>query len=126
MPSRNIQDCDIRLQQAWKQSLALYVSRYPDLPVPFITCTYRSEEEQLELYAQGRTKSGKIVTYIASGGKHNVLPAQAFDVAFKKNGKLDWSSHLFKKFSDIVKEVSDEVEWGGDWKRFKDMPHFEV
>lgn len=126
MASREIKDCTLELQRAWSLASAEFISKYPELPVPFITCTYRTEQEQLELYAQGRTKKGKIVTYIASGGKHNILPAQAFDIAFKKDGKLDWSAHLFKKFADIVKRVSDDVEWGGDWKRFKDLPHFQV
>jgi peptidoglycan L-alanyl-D-glutamate endopeptidase CwlK len=126
MASREIKDCTLELQRAWSLASAEFASKHPALPQPFITCTYRSEQEQLELYAQGRTKSGKIVTQIASGGKHNILPAQAFDIAFKKDGKLDWSAHLFKKFADIVKRVSDDVQWGGDWKRFKDLPHFQV
>jgi peptidoglycan LD-endopeptidase CwlK len=126
MPSRNIKDCELELQRAWSLASMEFMRQHPDLPQPFLTCTYRTEAEQLELYAQGRTKKGKIVTYIKSGGKHNQLPAKAFDIAFKKEGKLDWSSHLFQKFATIIKQVSDEVEWGGDWKKFKDLPHFQV
>jgi len=126
MASREIKDCTLELQRTWSMASAEFKYKYPALPQPFITCTHRSEEEQLELYAQGRTKSGKIVTQIAMGGKHNRLPAMAFDIAFKKDGKLDWSAHLFQKFADIVKRVSDDVEWGGDWKKFKDLPHFQV
>lgn len=126
MPSRNIKDCELELQRAWSLASMEFMRVYPELPQPFLTCTYRTEEEQLELYAQGRTKQGRIVTHIKSGGKHNSLPAKAFDIAFKKDNKVDWSAHLFKKFADIVKEVSDDVEWGGDWKRFKDLPHFQV
>ncbi|MFM7104019.1 MAG: M15 family metallopeptidase [Flavobacteriales bacterium] len=26
----------------------------------------------------------------------------------------------------MVKGLNTEVEWGGDWKSFKDLPHFEI
>jgi peptidoglycan L-alanyl-D-glutamate endopeptidase CwlK len=79
------------------------------------------------LYAQGRTKQGAIVTNIKSGGKHNVLPSKAFDIAFKwTDGKLDWSEVHFKNFAAIVKRLNTKVQWGGDWKNFKDLPHFQV
>jgi peptidoglycan L-alanyl-D-glutamate endopeptidase CwlK len=81
----------------------------------------------MELYAKGRTAPGKIVTYIQQNGKHNSKPAKALDIAFKKkDGTLDWSPALFKKFAAIVALQHPEVEWGGNWKRFKDMPHFQV
>jgi peptidoglycan L-alanyl-D-glutamate endopeptidase CwlK len=81
----------------------------------------------MELYAKGRTAPGKIVTYIQQNGKHNSKPAKAFDIAFKKkDGTLDWSPALFKKFAAIVSLQYPEVEWGGNWKSFKDLPHFQV
>jgi peptidoglycan L-alanyl-D-glutamate endopeptidase CwlK len=127
MPSRKIQDCDTRLQEVWNKAYELYTITYPDAPKVFLTCTYRSPAEQLDLYAQGRTKQGAIVTNIKSGGKHNVLPSKAFDIAFKwTDGKLDWSEVHFKNFAAIVKRLNTKVQWGGDWKNFKDLPHFQV
>jgi peptidoglycan L-alanyl-D-glutamate endopeptidase CwlK len=127
MASRDLRDLNIRLIGVWLHASNHYKQIYSNLSQPFITCTYRSPEEQLELYAQGRTKPGKIVTQLKSGSKHNKKPAEAFDIAFKtKDGKLDWSAHLFQKFADIVKSINRDIKWGGDWQNFKDRPHFEM
>lgn len=127
MPSRNIKDCLPQLQEAWNKASAEFIAQYPKLPKPFLTCTHRTEEEQAELYAQGRTKPGKIVTQLKKGSKHNHFPSHAFDIGFIRNDRaLDWSANNFKLFAEIVKQVAPEVKWGGNWKKFKDLPHFEV
>ena len=86
--------------------------------------TLRTIAEQDELYAQGRTKPGKIVTW-AKGGEsfHNF--GVAFDFCLLVNGKLDWNNlELFKKVGAIGKSLG--LEWGGDWPKPKtDLPHFE-
>lgn len=67
----------------------------------FLTCCYRSNEEQDDDYAQGRTKSGKIITNAQAGqSAHNTTlangttpAAKAFDFAIKKDeGNLDWDA----------------------------------
>jgi peptidoglycan L-alanyl-D-glutamate endopeptidase CwlK len=127
MPSRNIADCVPILQQAWEYASKEWASRYPNAPQPILTCTYRSEAEQEELYAQGRTKPGPIVTQLKSGSKHNSKPSEAFDIAFKtKEGKLDWIGTNFSLFEGIIRTKYPQVEWGGSWKKFKDAPHFQV
>lgn len=64
-----------------------------------LICTYRPDEEQAALYAQGRTKPGKIVTNAKPGkSKHNCKTpqgapaAEAFDLALLRNGKITWST----------------------------------
>ena len=54
-----------------------------------ITSTYRDDAAQDEIFAQGRTKPGKIVTF-ARGGQswHNYH--LAFDFCILHNGKIDW------------------------------------
>lgn len=54
-----------------------------------ITSTYRDVAMQNSIYAQGRTKPGKIVTF-ARGGQswHNYRCA--FDFAVMKHGQIDW------------------------------------
>lgn len=128
MPSRKVTDLDYSLQRAYTLAVHEWRVKYPELPQPFLTCTFRTNEEQAELYAKGRTKPGKIVTNIRKGGKHNVYPALAFDIAFKDaENKLDWSPDLFAKFAAIIKaNFNGLVKWGGDWRTFKDLPHFEV
>lgn len=106
-----------------------------------ITQAYRSKDEQDKLYAQGRTnkydrfgKKKPIVTN-ARGGRsmHNYGLAIDFALVtpdgktavwdinkdFDKDGKADWM--------EVVAEAKKlGFEWGGDWKSFKDYPHFQM
>jgi len=52
-----------------------------------ITCTGRTQSEQEELYALGRTKPGKIVTWTLNS-KH--LTGDAFDFCIMFAGRPDW------------------------------------
>ena len=96
--------------------------------VPFVTECYRSPERQDELYMQGRSKPGPIVTYKRGGeSKHNWLPTPALDVAFLlPDGEVSWTGLLLSKFARLMKAADARVHWGGDWPGFKDRPHFEV
>ena len=93
-----------------------------------MTESYRNAERQNELYAQGRTKPGPVVTFKLGGeSRHNVLPSRAVDVAFLlADGSVSWSGLLLSKFARLVKAADARVRWGGDWAGFKDRPHFEV
>lgn len=128
--SRSKEDLHSELVTAFEKSCAKFTYYYPHLPVPFLTYTNRSNEEQNELYAQGRTKPGKIVTNAKAGqSPHNYNPSYAFDIAFltkTKPQKLDWSKDLFKKFAAIVKADFPNVVWGGDFTSIPDLPHFEL
>lgn len=89
---------------------------------PRITQGLRTIEEQNELYAQGRTKPGAIVTN-AKGGQswHNY--GMAVDIAFlNPNGSVDFA--VSKEVGKIGQECM--LEWGGAWTSFKDMPHFQI
>jgi peptidoglycan L-alanyl-D-glutamate endopeptidase CwlK len=128
MPSRELKDLDAKLVKAYNLAKGIYANRYPNEPQPFITCTHRSNEEQNQLYALGRTVKGKIVTNAKAGqSKHNSLPSKAFDIAFiGLDKKLNWANKHFKNFADIVKEVDASIIWGGDFRTLKDSPHFEL
>ena len=97
-----------------------------------ITCTYRSNEEQKVLYSLGRTSPGKVVTNALPGeSKHNHMeggvPASlAFDVVPLVMGKPMWDAGnpVWKVLGGIGKSVG--LNWAGDWKRFREYPHFEV
>lgn len=91
-----------------------------------ITQGLRTVQEQDDLYAQGRSKPGKIVTH-AKGGQswHNF--GLAFDiVVLDAVGKAEWdTAHPgWKEAAKIGKSLG--LEWGGDWKGFKDLPHFQL
>ena len=95
---------------------------------PIITESYRSPERQDELFEQGRSKPGPIVTYKRGGeSNHNKRPTPALDVAFLlADGSVSWSGLLLSKFARLMKAADARVRWGGDWPKFKDFPHFEV
>ena len=127
MPTRSLSDAVKELADAYSMASLAYTMTYPNAPQPFVTCVYRTPEEQLELYAQGRTKPGKIVTQLKSGSKHNTKPSRAIDIAFKlASGGLTWDKKHFINFAEIIKSMNPAVKWGGDWKKFKDYPHFEI
>lgn len=88
-----------------------------------ITQTLRSVKEQNDLYAQGRTKPGNIVTNAKGGySMHNY--GLAFDIAIKKNGTIVWDDQkLYAKAGEIGNSLG--LEWGGSWRSFKDYPHFQ-
>ncbi|KQS40073.1 MULTISPECIES: M15 family metallopeptidase [unclassified Exiguobacterium] len=97
-----------------------------------ITQGYRSIQQQNALFEQGRSEAGEVVTN-ARGGEsmHNyglaidfvqlVNGQISYDLEYDGNrsGKSDW-----REVADIGKALG--FEWGGDWKRFVDYPHFEM
>lgn len=92
-----------------------------------ITSTYRDPAEQDALYAQGRTKPGKKVTN-AKGGQSMHNYRLAYDVVPLRNGKAVWGTTgddlvLWNRVGALGKAAG--LEWAGDWKSFKEFPHFQ-
>lgn len=89
-----------------------------------ITSGFRSIEEQDELYAQGRTKPGNIVTN-ARGGYSTHNYGVAFDIVDRLKGynltQKDWA--LLAILWHII--GGRHTSWGGLWTSFVDKPHFE-
>lgn len=96
--------------------------RKANLPL-LITETWRTEEEQNELFAKGRTAPGKIVTnakYPQSAHCWGV----AFDFCRNVRGsEYTNDDKFFNKVGELGKSIG--LFWGGDFKNFLDMPHFE-
>ena len=87
-----------------------------------ISSTYRDNEKQNELYAQGRTAPGNIVTN-AKGGQSIHNYRLAFDIFQNVKGK-EWNDNAFWALAGkIWREMGGT--WGGDWQGFVDKPHFE-
>lgn len=87
-----------------------------------VTSALRNYAEQTTLYAQGRTAPGNIVTNAKAGeSSHNF--GTAIDVVPIVNGVAQWDTD-WTKIAEIGKSVG--FSWGGDWKSFKDKPHFEM
>lgn len=90
---------------------------------PRIGSGFRSFKEQQDLYDQGRTKPGKIVTNAKPGqSAHNFgLGIDLFIV--KEDGSIDWNYDM-SKLAEIAK--AHNIEWGGNWHTIIDKPHFQV
>ena len=80
----------------------------------------RTLERQRELLAKGATTTLK--------SRH--LTGHAVDLAPIVGGEVRWDWPLFYQLAPIVKraaiDVEVPIEWGGDWRTFKDGPHFQL
>lgn len=105
---------------------------------------HRTPEEQNELYQQGRTKPGNIVTYLdgyTRKSKHNETPSLAVDIFCWPFPIMYDEKHLCYVAGVVLscaKELGVDITWGHNWngdglfvckdptERFSDMPHFEL
>jgi peptidoglycan L-alanyl-D-glutamate endopeptidase CwlK len=87
-----------------------------------VVSALRTWTEQNKLYAKGRTVPGKKVTNAKGGSSYHNF-GLAIDVVEIKNGKALWRNPNWNKIAELGKEIG--FEWGGDWKSFKDKPHFQ-
>jgi peptidoglycan L-alanyl-D-glutamate endopeptidase CwlK len=80
----------------------------------------RTPERQQELMKKGATKT--------LNSRH--LTGHAVDIAPMIGGTVRWDWPLYYKLAEIVKVAAEEekvpVTWGGDWRTFKDGPHWEL
>lgn len=86
----------------------------------FITETYRSQERQNYLYAQGRTRPGQIVTWTLNSNHKSRL---AWDIAVGPPQSL-YDVATLNRIGAIARKLG--ITWGGDWVGSIDRPHFEV
>lgn len=80
----------------------------------------RTLERQRQLKASGATRTMK--------SRH--LDGHAVDLAPMLNGEVRWDWPLYRQLAPIIKQAAQAenvpVEWGGDWKTFKDGPHWQL
>lgn len=80
----------------------------------------RSKARQAELYKAGAT--------MTMNSRH--LTGHAVDIFITVNGRPRWDWPLYKRAADYIKSMAQrlgiKIKWGGDWRTFKDGPHFEL
>lgn len=58
------------------------------------------------------------------------LDGHAVDLGAWVDEQVDWSWPLYDKIAEAMKAAAAElkipIEWGGDWKTFRDGPHFQL
>lgn len=101
----------------------------------FVVEGVRTAERQQELYAQGRTKPGNIVTYldgVEKKGKHQQKGdgfGYAIDFAFIDDPRTPKDETWDEKMPWILVGVMAEhlgLTWGGRWTRPVDSGHIEL
>ena len=80
----------------------------------------RTKERQKQLVAKGASKT--MNSYHITG--------HAVDIAPIVNGQVSWDWKYYYPVRDAMKAAAKElgvkIEWGGDWKSFKDGPHWQI
>lgn len=81
----------------------------------------RNEARQRQLVASGKSQT--------MNSRH--LTGHAVDCVPLVNNQIPWNDwSYFKKVADAMikaaKELGVDIEWGGNWKTFKDGPHFQL
>ncbi|KDE73925.1 endolysin [Fusobacterium necrophorum BFTR-2] len=104
-----------------------------------ITSGMRTAKEQAELYKQGRSKPGAVITN-ADGYKYCSNHQEKVDgygyavdvciLKYTEKGELDWNFKWYKELYDIAKKngllEKYGIEWAGNWKNFREGAHFQI
>lgn len=104
------------------ESLVRVMKRASEISdVPFIVIEgMRTLERQKQLFEKGATRT--------MNSKH--LVGKAVDVVPTLDGVIRWDWPLYHKLAKWIKQAAlDEgvnLQWGGDWRTFKDGPHWEL
>jgi len=83
---------------------------------------------------EGLRTTAKQKQLVAAGASQTMrsrhLTGHAVDLAALVAGKVRWDYPLYGKLAVAMKQAAKDVgvniEWGGDWKSFKDGPHFQL
>lgn len=122
MSSRSLDDLRPEVRPQVDAFLAAAAAAGVDV---LVTCTLRSKDEQADLYAQGRTSPGHIVTDAQAGqSAHNY--GLAIDIVPMVNGKPDWNGHdpVWMQLGELGQAAG--LEWAGEpGFPFQEEPHFQ-
>ncbi len=121
---RNISTLHPRVQPRAREFmvLATSIARQHGVVVKIIS-GLRSYSEQSALYAKGRTAPGPKVTNARAGfSNHNF--GTAWDIGLFKGKRYLTDSPIYTEIGQAARSLG--IVWGGDFKSFKDTPHYEL
>lgn len=80
----------------------------------------RTIERQRQLVSKGASKT--------MNSRH--LTGHAVDVVPLLDGEIRWDWPLYHELAPYIKNAARDcrypIEWGGDWVKFKDAPHWQL
>ena len=119
--SRSLDDLNPKVKKLAEQFIKACRDAGIDI---LIYSTYRDAESQNELYAQGRTKPGRIVTNAKAGFSYHNWRC-AFDFVPIVNGKARWDdSAAYALCGNIGEDLG--FEWAGRWSgKLKEVAHMQ-
>ena len=116
---KRLSGCDTRLQ-----AIVEMVER--EYPRDFtVVCGHRDEEAQEKAFREGTSKAH------FGESRHNSIPSMAVDIAPYATGKIRWgdtesflllATYMFR----TAQQMGWPIEWGGHFKSWSDMPHWEL
>lgn len=121
---------DLQLLQGVHPDLVRVIRRAAVLtPFPFrLTEGLRTLERQKKLVAAGASKTLK--SRHLTGHAVDLVPYTDFDGDGDVDGKDTYAWPLYFKLAPAIKAAAAAecvpLEWGGDWRTFKDGPHWQL
>jgi peptidoglycan LD-endopeptidase CwlK len=85
----------------------------------------RTYAEQDHLYRKGRGANTEPKVTNAKGGQSNHNFGIAWDIGLFENGQYVTDETKYAPIAHMVLPDFPELEWGGNWKSLKDVPHYQ-
>lgn len=115
-----------------KQSIAKLHGVHPDL-IKVVETAIKLTEVDFRVLEGVRTVTRQKMLYEAGASKtmnSRHLTGHAVDLGAMVGRQIRWDWPLYHKIAEAMKQSADmlnvKITWGGDWKSFKDGPHFEL
>lgn len=106
----------VKEQAAFLLDVAKLVQKATELGFSVTGGELARTPEQQQIYVKtGRSKTMSSIH----------LKRCAIDLNFFKDGKLTYDVQALKAVGDYWESLDAKNQWGGNWKSFKDVPHFQ-
>jgi len=115
-----------------KRSRTRLAGVHPDLVVVVATAITMTGIDFTVL--EGRRSIGRQRELVLKGASQTLrsrhLTGHAVDLGAYVDGQVRWDWPLYHKINKAMQQAADycdvNIEWGGNWTKFKDGPHFQL
>jgi peptidoglycan L-alanyl-D-glutamate endopeptidase CwlK len=115
-----------------KRSRTRLAGLHPDLVVVVATAITMTDIDFTVL--EGRRSIERQRQLVLKGASQTLrsrhLTGHAVDLGAYVAGQVRWDWPLYHQINKAMKRAAEQceinIEWGGDWKTFKDGPHFQL